>query len=64
MGGLEVEVRIMSEKEEKFRRLTVRLPKSLFVELTTLAATLEKTKEELVQEAVKDLVEKYKNLAR
>ena len=49
------------EKEEKFKRLTVKIPKSLFVELTTLAATLEKTKEELIREAVKDLVEKYKN---
>ena len=52
------------ELPKNFIRITVRIPQDLYEKLTLLAIEERKTKEKVALEAIKDLVEKYKNLAR
>jgi predicted DNA-binding protein len=67
MGGLEVEVRGMEKVgkvSEKTWRVTFELPEDLFEKLTLLSVRTRRAKKDLVLEAIKEYVEKNKDLLR
>jgi predicted DNA-binding protein len=54
----------VEKMSEKTWRVTFELPEDLFEKLTLLSVRTRKAKKDLVLEAIKEYVEKYKNLLR